>query len=156
MKFEILEEVPRVAGSRFRNKTLTTEITWDGLSPLPPTCFDTFRVSYRTEIYRGPEGRKRSYQGLLDYHKAEGIEFPGTWHFGEAVDIEYWEQGGDDGHIEWGFEAVYRMFLDPEIDADTGELESRWKWLHDTPGDTIMHILHHAVYELNKERRSAE
>jgi len=58
MKLELVEEVPRVAGTRFRTKTLQTELHWDGVSPLPPNAFDSFRISYRTRIFRGPEGER--------------------------------------------------------------------------------------------------
>jgi hypothetical protein len=148
MKFELIEEVPRVAGTRFRTKTLATELRWDGVSPLPPTVFDTFRISYRTHVYRGPNGERWSYDELREHHRANDVEFPGTSYFIEATDFEFWYDWGDDGHVEWEYQGTWRFFLHPETEDE----ESEWRWLEDTSGDMIQAILAEHLYEINRDK----
>ena len=152
MKLEILGDRPRVAGRCFKQKTLSSEIVWDGMGETRPTDFVVFRMSFRTAIYRGPNGEQWNYDQLLENHRERGVRFPGTGHFKNAVDIEYWEDEGMDGHVEWHFQTVYRMFLNPE----EGEDDSEWHWLHTTSGDVIMRCLGDHVYEMNRDRRRAE
>lgn len=148
MKFELIGEVPRVAGRVFRSKTLTTELHWDGVRPLPPTAFQTFRVSYRTNVWRGPNGEQWNYDQLREHHRQNGVSFPGTSHFIEAIDFEYWEDWGADGHIGWEFQGCWRFFLHPETEDE--EIESRW--LEDTPGDLIQCMLAEHLYEINRDK----
>ena len=148
MKLELIEEVPRVAGSRFRNKTLQTELCWDGVSPLAPTVFDTFRISYRTRIFRGPEGERWSYEELVKHHVDSGVKFPGYSHFSEAVDFEFWYDWGSDGHVEWEYQGTWRFFLHPETEAE----ESEWRWLEETSGNDLQHLLAEYLYEINRDK----
>jgi len=148
VKLELIEEVPRVAGRRFRNKTLETEIRWDGLSALPPTVFDTFRISYRTNVYRGPDGELWSYDELLQHHVDNDVRFPGTSHFSEAVDFEFWYDWGSDGHVEWEYQGTWRFFMHPE----TEEEEREWQWVNETSGDDIQNLLAEYLYQINRDK----
>jgi len=148
MKFELIGEVPRVAGTRFRNKTLQTELRWDGVSLRPPTVFDTFRMSYHTNVYRGPDGERWSYDELRQHHTDNDVKFLGTSHFIEATDFEYWADWGTDGHIEWEYQGAWRFFLHPETEDE----ESEWRWLEDTSGDMIQAILAEHLYEINRDK----
>ena len=151
MKLEILGEVPRVAGRTFWNKTLPTEIVWDGTSCPQPTRLTIFRISYRTYVWRGPGGEPWSYEQLLTHHREQAVHFPGTGSFNEAVDIEYWQDEGDDGHTEYLYQRVYRMFMHPEQHDEHNQ-----RWLGETSGSDIMQLLEEYVYELNREAQRAE
>lgn len=148
MKLELIEEVPRVAGSRFRNKTLGTELRWDGVSPLPPTVFDTFRISYRTNVYRGPNGERWSYNELRENTVKLNGHFKGTGSHNEAVDFEFWYDWGSDGHVEWEYQGTWRFFMHPENEAES----SMWLWLGDTSGDDIQNLLAEYLYEINRDK----
>ena len=150
MRFELVEKRPYLAGRCFRQKALTTEIGWDGVRPLPPTVFVMFRVSYRTRCWRGPEGQCLTYEELREHATKGGEKFMGTFHYSEAVDFEYWEDWGSDGHIEWEYQGVWRFFLRPETEG----YESEWRWLEETSGDEIQRILADHLYEINRDEKS--
>lgn len=148
MKFELIEEVPRVAGCVFRQKTLSTELLWDGVRPLPVTAFQIMRLSYRTHVYRGLNGERWSYNELCENMVNRDGQFRGTSYHTEAVDFEFWYDWGSDGHVEWEYQGTWRFFLHPE----TKEEESEWRWLEDISGDELQGMLSEYLYEINRDK----
>ena len=148
MKLELIEEVPRTAGSRFRTKTLSTELRWDGTSLLPPNVFDTFRISYRTNVYRGPNGERWSYNELRENMVKRDGEFRGTSYHSEAVDFEFWYDWEEGDRVLWEYQGTWRFFMHPE----TKDEESEWRWLNETSGDEIQNLLAEYLYEINRDK----
>jgi len=147
MRIEIIEERAHVSGHHFTQKALRTEIVTDGCAPIQPTDITIYRVQERTGVFRGPNGEYWSYDELLQHHKDQGVKFPGTYHFLEAMDIEFWHDVGDDGHILWVYKMAYRVFIHPEADDDARP----WEFVGSVAGNILMRMLDEAVWELTRK-----
>lgn len=149
MKIEIIEERAHVSGHQFTQKALQTDIVTDGCTPIQPTDITIYRVRDHVHVYRGPNGECWSDVEMIQHHKEQGVKFPGTFHFLEAMDIEHWSDVGDDGHILWVYKSTYRVFIHPEADDD----EQPWEFVRSVSGDVLMRMLDEAVWE---RRRKSE
>lgn len=147
MRIEIIEERAHVSGHQFTQRALRTEIVTDGCTPIQPTDITIYRVQERTGVFRGPDGEHWSYDELLQHHKDQGIKFPGTYHFLEAMDIEFWHDVGDDGHILWSYKTAYRVFIHPEADDDA----PAWEFVRSVDGNILMRMLDEAVWEMTRK-----
>jgi len=150
MKVQVVQRLEHMRRGHYHQKTLPTEMVVGDGTPIEPHHYTIMRFKTRTDRFLGPEGEIWTYDELLHHHLDNEVKFPGTSHFLEAMDIEYWEDGGTDGHIEWIHVSNYRIFLHPE----TEEEENFYGWIQAQTGGMLQRLLEEAVYEIERDARN--
>ena len=133
--FEIIKKINQLGpeGSSYHQHILCTEMRLDQMPQ--PSDFKMFRSrSARLWLY---EGKWLGYDDLFDAARSDG-DFPGTYYFEEAINIERW---GEDMHDGWRHHGNYQV---------------RWigegTWYSQKfTGQELMNNLNNCIYAWNKE-----
>ena len=142
-EFQIIKEIDALSkGPRgYRQLTLPTEFVISSPAEVRPEFFAMMRYAW-SEMYWLP-----SRSVLLPYHefvaalKAAGTPFNGTSHHRCAMDVEFWECEGDDGHVEYRHQANYRIVF---------ERNDPWAFLAGVTGSQFSYSLGEKVREFSK------
>lgn len=143
-EFHIVEKIDALTMTMhgYCQLTLPTQFVIASPAEARPELFSIMRYSYTELFYLLSHAELLGYSELLAALKADGKKFRGTGYENEALDVEYWIQDGDEGHVDWRHAGNYRIVF---------ENYRKWQNLRGVTGSQFSYSLAEKVREFNKD-----